>query len=100
GANADHVFVAGSNAVVLGMPMSEPWCPPMTIARPSLRNVCPAQKSADIGTGTLVKACVAGFQSRPDGVSGSSHASHMTTFPVGTRAAWTATSGQFITGDH
>src|SRR5579859_7540259 len=99
-ARADQLLLAGSKTWVELIPTSPPLCPPITIRRPSGRPTWAEQKIWVVRLGTGVKAWVAGFQSRTDGVPPVSQASQTSTLPVLRRAPWTATRGQLRTLDH
>ena len=85
---------------VFTIPIPPPLCPPATNCRPSASITWPAQNMAENGSGTPVNTCVVGFHSRAEGVEPNSQASHINTSPVFSKAACTATNGQFNSGPH
>src|SRR5215831_10506990 len=96
---SDHP-VAVSKAFTAGMPVSAPLWPPTTSSLPSASCTWPEQKICVVWLGMGVNAPVLGFQTVADAVPPVSHASHNRTLPVGRRDAWTASSGQFVSGPH
>src|SRR5690349_1939058 len=95
-----QALVVGLKMLVSLMPVSSLTKPPITICRPSASIAWPEQKMAENWFDTPVNAWLVGFQRRADVVTLVSHASHITILPVGRRAIWTSTNGQFMIGDH